>query len=84
MHVRHKGHNGLRGHRTKWGQGDMLVIEYHRENGCIQKTKIEKPDRNARILKNSREKKWDCFSVYTHYTPHQVYKEKITLKLTAN
>lgn len=59
------------------------VNDYHRENGRIQKTKTEKPDRSARILKNSREKKWDRFSVYTCYTPHQVHKEKITLKINS-
>lgn len=57
-----------RGHASNWERK-----EYHRENGRIQKTKTEKPDRNARILKNSREKKWNCFSVYTRYTPHQVH-----------
>ena len=59
------------------------VNDYHRENGRIQKTKTEKPDRNARILKNSREKKWNCFSVYIRCTPHQVHKEKITLKINS-
>lgn len=66
--------NGALTHKTHGGgQGDMLAIEYHRENGRIQKIKTEKPDRSARILKNSREKKWNCFSVYTRYTPHQVH-----------
>ena len=32
-------------------------VRNHRENGRTLKTKIEKPDLNARILKNSREKK---------------------------
>lgn len=75
------GRNGDKGQNRG---GNMLVIEYRRENGRIRKTKTEKPDRCARILKNSREKKWDCFSVYICYTPHQVHQEKITLKLTAN
>lgn len=67
------GRNGALTHKTHGEKRDMLVVEYHRENGHIQKTKTEKPDRSARILKNSREKKWDCFSVYIHYTPHQVH-----------
>ena len=32
-------------------------VKNYRENGRTLKTKIEKPDLNARILKNSREKK---------------------------
>ena len=36
-------------------------VRNHRENGRTLKTKIEKPDLNARILKNSREKKMKQF-----------------------
>lgn len=39
MSLGDKGHNGALTHKTHGEKRDMLAVEYHRENGRIQKQK---------------------------------------------
>ena len=73
----------------KWRNGTSSTrhtrhIRNHRENGRTLKTKIEKPDLNARILKNSREKKMkQFFCIHLLHSASSALR-KTTLKLKTN